>query len=60
MGLLNGKCIFKTLPDGSFDRTKVICRYYRRSTSSLKYQLLAEHAADAEILHSLSPKAHLA
>ena len=26
-GLLNGKFIFKTLPDGSLDRTKVICRY---------------------------------
>nr|XP_054591163.1 E3 SUMO-protein ligase ZBED1-like [Nothobranchius furzeri] len=53
-GLLNGKFPFKTLPDGTTDKTKVICVYcrcelsYHRSTSSLKYHLLAKHTADAE------------
>lgn len=52
--ILNGKFSFKDLPDGSVDRTKVICIYcrgefsYHRSTSSLKYHLSAKHTADAE------------
>ena len=43
-----------TLPDGSVNRTKVICTYcqhemsYHRSTLSLKYHLQAKHTADAE------------
>ena len=42
---MNGKFTFKTLLDGSVDRTKVICTYcrhevsYHWSTSSLEYQL---------------------
>lgn len=53
-GLLNGKFTFKKMPDGSLDKTKVICMYcrvemnYHRSTSSLKYHLQAKHTADAE------------
>lgn len=52
--LVNGKFHFKTLPDGSLDRTNVVCIYckaefsYHRSTSSLKYHLSAKHTADAE------------
>ncbi|XP_077065477.1 E3 SUMO-protein ligase ZBED1-like [Siphateles boraxobius] len=52
--LLNGKFTYKKLPNGSIDKTKVICVYcrcelsYHRSTSSLKYHLMAKHtAADA-------------
>lgn len=51
--LLNGKFSYKTLPDGSVDKTKVIRRYcrcelsYHRSTSSLKYHLMAKHSADS-------------
>ena len=51
---MNGKFTFKTLPDGSVDRTKVICTYcrhemsYHWSTSSLRYHLQAKHMADAE------------
>lgn len=53
-GLLNGKFIYKTRSDGSVDKTKVICIYcrcelsYHRSTSSLKYHLMAKHTTDAE------------
>ncbi|XP_075779778.1 E3 SUMO-protein ligase ZBED1-like [Pelodiscus sinensis] len=49
-GLLNGKFIFKKLPDGSLDKKTVICNYckaefqYHRSTSSLQYHLRAKHA----------------
>ncbi|XP_053179676.1 E3 SUMO-protein ligase ZBED1-like [Scomber japonicus] len=52
--ILNGKFIFKALPDGGIDRTKAICIYcksvfsFHRSTSSLKYHLAAKHTADAE------------
>ena len=52
--ILNGKFSYKVLPDGSLDRTKVICIYcrgeftYHRSTTSLKYHLSAKHTADAE------------
>ncbi len=52
--ILNGKFSYKALPDGSLDRTKVICIYcrcefsYHQSTSSLKYHLSAKHTADAE------------
>ena len=52
--ILNGKFSYKALPDGSLDRTKVICVScraefsYHRSTSSLKYHLSAKHTADAE------------
>lgn len=51
--LMNGKFTFKKLPDGSIDKTKVICVFcgcelsYHRSTSSLKYHLMAKHTADA-------------
>ena len=61
-GLMNGKFTFKTLPDGSVDRTKVICTYcrhemsYHWSTSSLRYHLQAKHTADAE---SPPPKADI-
>jgi len=54
-GVLNGNFTFKILPDGSLDKSKVKCRYcrcelsYHRSTSSLKYHLLAKHTIDAEI-----------
>lgn len=54
--ILNGKFNFKAMPDGSLDKTKVICIYcrcelrYHRSTSSLKYHLLAKHTAEAENL----------
>ncbi|KAL3983475.1 transcription elongation factor SPT4 [Sarotherodon galilaeus] len=53
-GLLNGKFHFKAMPDGSLDKTKVICIYcrcelsYHRSTSSPKYHLLAKHTGNAE------------
>ncbi len=52
-GLLSSKFSLKVQPDSSLDKTKVICIYchevsYHRSTSPLKYQLLARHAADAE------------
>ncbi|KAL4008846.1 hypothetical protein ACER0C_002698 [Sarotherodon galilaeus] len=52
-GLLNGKFNFKAMPDGSLDKTKVICIYCRcelsfhRSTSCLKYHLLPKHIANA-------------
>lgn len=51
--ILNGKFSFKKLPNGSTDKTKVICAYcncelsYHRSTSSLKYHLTAKHTANA-------------
>lgn len=47
--ILNGKFTFKKLPNGSIDKTKVICVLcrcelsYHRSTSSLKYHLMAKH-----------------
>ncbi|XP_040208642.1 E3 SUMO-protein ligase ZBED1-like isoform X2 [Rana temporaria] len=50
--ILNGKFTFKKLPNGSIDKTKVICGFcgcelsYHRSTSSLKYHLMAKHTAD--------------
>ena len=53
-GLMNGKFTFKTLPDGSVDRTKVICPYCRQemsyhwSMSTLKYHLQTKRMADAE------------
>ncbi|KAF0041313.1 hypothetical protein F2P81_007211 [Scophthalmus maximus] len=51
--ILNGKFTFKKSPNGSIDKTKVICVFcrrelsYHRSTSSLKYHLMAKHTADA-------------
>ena len=48
-GLLQGKYIFKKLPNGNLDKTKVICTLcntelvYCRSSSSLKYHLKAKH-----------------
>ena len=61
-GLFNGKFSFKVLPDGSLNKNKVICIYYRcelsynRSTLSLKYHSLAKHIAEAE---SLLPPHHM-
>jgi len=58
MGLLNGKLIFKTLPEGSPDKTKVICHYClcellsHCNTLSLKYLLQVKLTADAETLIS--------
>ena len=63
-GLLNGKFVFKKLPNGDLDKTGVICTIYKaelkycRSTSSLKYHLDAKHpgalgaAANEEIAGS--------
>ena len=51
--ILNEKFTFKKLTNGSIDKTKVICVFcscelsYHRSTSSLKYNLMAKHTADA-------------
>lgn len=51
--MLNGKFTFRKLPNGGIDKSKVICVYchrelsYHRSTSSLKYHLMAKHAVDA-------------
>ena len=48
-GLMNSKFTFKTLPDGSVDRTEVICTYCRQemsyhwSTLSLKYHFASQH-----------------
>ena len=62
---MNGKITFKTLPDGSIDRTKVIYTYcwhemsYHWSTSSLRYHLQAKHMADAESPPPPSPKADI-
>ncbi|KAL7880597.1 hypothetical protein SRHO_G00028510 [Serrasalmus rhombeus] len=45
-GLLNGKFHFKSLPDGSLDKTKAVCQAefsYHQSTSSLKYHMEAKH-----------------
>ena len=54
-GLLQGKFIFKKLPNGNLDKTKVVCTLcyaelvYCRSSSSLKYHLNAKHPlANAE------------
>ena len=54
-GLLQGKFIFKKLPNGNLDKTKVVCTLcnaelvYCRSSSSLKYHLSAKHPlANAE------------
>lgn len=50
--LLNGHFQFKVLPDGGYDRNKVICKHckaelsYHRSFSSLKYHLNAKHTVD--------------
>ena len=53
--LLKGKFIFKKLPNGNLDKTKVVCTLcnaelvYCRSSSSLKYHLNAKHPlANAE------------
>ena len=52
-GLLQGKFIFKKLPNGNLDKTKVVCTVcnaelvYCRSSSSLKYHLNAKHPLDA-------------
>ena len=51
--ILNGTFTFKELPNGAIDKTKVVCVFcrcelsYHRSTSSLKYHLMAKHTADA-------------
>ncbi|KAG7494933.1 zinc finger BED domain-containing protein 1-like [Solea senegalensis] len=48
-GLLQGKFIFKKLPNGNLDKTRVVCTLcnaelvYCRSSSSLKYHLNAKH-----------------
>ncbi|XP_077057585.1 E3 SUMO-protein ligase ZBED1-like [Siphateles boraxobius] len=48
-GLLQGKFIFKKLPNGNLDKTKVVCTLcnaelvYCRSSSSLKYHLNVKH-----------------
>ena len=54
-GLLQGKFIFKMLPNGNLDKTRVVCTLcnaelvYCRSSSSLKYHLNAKHPfADVE------------
>ena len=47
--MLLGKFTFKKLPNGKFDKTKVVCTLcnaelvYCRSSSSLKYHLNAKH-----------------
>ena len=46
--LLKGKFIFKKLPNGNLDKTKVVCtlcnaELVSRSSSSLKYHLNAKH-----------------
>lgn len=52
-GLLQGKFVFKKLPDGNLDKTKAVCTLckaelvYCRSSSSLKYHLKAKHPLDA-------------
>uniref|UniRef100_A0A1A8BSK1 BED-type domain-containing protein n=1 Tax=Nothobranchius kadleci TaxID=1051664 RepID=A0A1A8BSK1_NOTKA len=49
LGLLQGKFIFKKLPNGNLDKTKVVCTLcnaefvYCRSSSGLKYHLNAKH-----------------
>uniref|UniRef100_A0A1A8DLX9 BED-type domain-containing protein n=1 Tax=Nothobranchius kadleci TaxID=1051664 RepID=A0A1A8DLX9_NOTKA len=49
LGLLQGKFIFKKLPNGNLDKTKVVCTLcnsefvYCRSSSGLKYHLHAKH-----------------
>lgn len=52
--MLNGKFRFQKHPDGTVDKTKVVCTYcnaefsFHRSTTSLKYHLRAKHVfADA-------------
>lgn len=54
-GLLQEKFVFKKLPNGNLDKTKVVCTLcnaelvYCRGSSSLKYHLNAKHPlADAE------------
>lgn len=50
--LLHGHFHFKVLPDGGFDKSKVICNHcqvelsYHRSTSSLTYHINAKHTVD--------------
>ncbi|XP_074542086.1 uncharacterized protein LOC141802402 isoform X3 [Halichoeres trimaculatus] len=54
--ILNGSFLFKVLPDGSLDKTKVICTYcrremsYHRTNSSLIYHLQAKHKTEAQSL----------
>ncbi|XP_061548749.1 uncharacterized protein LOC133410995 isoform X2 [Phycodurus eques] len=51
-GLLGGKFYFKNFPDGSLDKSKVICAFcrvefkYHRSSTSLAYHLRAKHPAE--------------
>ncbi|KAF0036493.1 hypothetical protein F2P81_011805 [Scophthalmus maximus] len=51
--ILNGGFTFKKLPNGSIDKSEMICVFcrcelsYHRSTSSLKYHLMTKHTADA-------------
>lgn len=51
-GLLGGKFHFKKLPDGSLEKSKVICALckaefnYHRSSTSLSYHLKAKHPAE--------------
>lgn len=51
-GILGGKFTFKKLPDGSVDKSKVICTLckaqfnYHRSNSSLSYHLRAKHPTE--------------
>uniref|UniRef100_A0A3P9AS52 BED-type domain-containing protein n=1 Tax=Maylandia zebra TaxID=106582 RepID=A0A3P9AS52_9CICH len=52
-GLLGGKFLFKKLPDGLLDKTRVICTIckaefkYHRSSSSLAYHLRAKHPTES-------------
>ncbi|KAL4007732.1 hypothetical protein ACER0C_001584 [Sarotherodon galilaeus] len=52
-GLLGGKFLFKKLPDGLLDKTRVRCTIckaefrYHRSSSSLVYQLRAKHPTES-------------
>ncbi|XP_060792592.1 E3 SUMO-protein ligase ZBED1-like [Neoarius graeffei] len=67
-GLLQGKFIFKKLPNGDIDKTKVVCTLcnaelvYCRSSTSLKYHLNAKHplanAADAGSSTETPGKSH--
>ncbi|XP_062289696.1 E3 SUMO-protein ligase ZBED1-like [Scomber scombrus] len=56
--LLDGSFYFKLLPDGSVDKSKVVCSFcqtelkYHRSTSSLNYHLRAKHSNAAKKGHA--------
>lgn len=58
LGPVNGKFTFKKRPDGTVDRSTVLCNScskwfsYHGSTSSLKYHLNAKHLAASSVLAS--------